>query len=252
MRNMRNPFTRSLVTAGSALGLALGLAPAAHAAISGVCPDGSMYIVQQESQIPCAASKQVEPSEMPPIQPEVTCRRRTRGRSGTNATNPNNPYNAVDSPHARCAASKLPPVQGQAAHGQPGQGQPARGPTAVDGPRRLRPRPRSPIVRSARSIFGLSDRRAARSLRDHRAVTGARADARIARRTADGKGVFEVSHWRAHGLVRERRIQEAWRSRGGLGGATVLLLFAAHSKRPEGFFANFTFVQGHLTYPARP
>ncbi len=44
----------------------------------------------------------------------------------------------------------------------------------------------------------------------------------------------------------EGRLQQAWQSRGGIG--APVLLFTAHSKRAEDFWANLTFVQGHLTY----
>ena len=71
------------------------------------------------------------------------------------------------------------------------------------------------------------------------------APAQVSRRTADGQGVFQVALARSHAF--EARLREAWRSRGGIEGQPVLL-FTAHSKRPEAFWANLTFVQGHLTY----
>ena len=71
------------------------------------------------------------------------------------------------------------------------------------------------------------------------------APAAFARETADGRGIFEVSV--AHSAAFEKRIRDAWASRGGLAGGRVLI-FTALSKQPEEFFANFTFVQGHLTF----
>ena len=74
--------------------LASVLAPAAGA-ISGVCPDGSMFIVQHESQIPCKRAKVVEPDEIPPIKPEYLPTPYTW--QVYNETNdPNNPYNLID------------------------------------------------------------------------------------------------------------------------------------------------------------
>ena len=69
---------------------------AAQATISGVCPDGSIFIVQRISAIPCADAKQVDPSDVPPLNPELLPRpygwEQFRGRQ-----DPNNPYNVVDS-----------------------------------------------------------------------------------------------------------------------------------------------------------
>ena len=67
IRNMRY-LTPSLFVAPILAGALL--APAAQAAISGVCPDGSIYIVQEEAQIPCSDSKRVEPHEVPPLRPQ--------------------------------------------------------------------------------------------------------------------------------------------------------------------------------------
>jgi hypothetical protein len=67
----------------------------------------------------------------------------------------------------------------------------------------------------------------------------------FARDTADGRGVFEVSL--AHSAAFEKRLRDVWASRGGLGGSRVLL-FSALSKQAEEFYANFTFVQDHLTF----
>ena len=42
----------------------------AHAAITGVCPDGSIFIVQTRAQVPCKGAREVEPSKVPPMRPE--------------------------------------------------------------------------------------------------------------------------------------------------------------------------------------
>ncbi len=49
--------------------IAFGVATPAYA-LAGVCPDGSVFIVQRASQIPCTGAKQVEPSKIPPLRPE--------------------------------------------------------------------------------------------------------------------------------------------------------------------------------------
>src|SRR5262245_14423514 len=89
---LRGSLLASLPTA-----LALGLvaaAPLRAGSITGVCPDGSMFVVQQASSIPCRDAKLVQPHEVPPMRPEFLPR-----PYGWDVfqreTNPNNPYNQV-------------------------------------------------------------------------------------------------------------------------------------------------------------
>ena len=79
----------------SALAALLAAAPAA-AAISGVCPDGSIFIVQSPDAIPCRGAKRVDPQDLPPLQPELLPRPYGWERFNRLA-DPNNPYNLVDS-----------------------------------------------------------------------------------------------------------------------------------------------------------
>ena len=78
-----------------ALSAALLLAAPAAAAISGVCPDGSIFIVQSADAIPCREAKRVDPSDLPPLQPELLPRPYGWERFNRRA-DPNNPYNLVD------------------------------------------------------------------------------------------------------------------------------------------------------------
>ena len=78
-----------------ALGVTALLAGPAGATISGVCPDGSMFIVQREADIPCSAAKRVAPDEMPPIKPEFLPRPYA-WEIFQQQQDPNNPYNLVD------------------------------------------------------------------------------------------------------------------------------------------------------------
>ncbi len=76
--------------------LVLGVSSAAHAeSIAGVCPDGSMYIVKKEADIPCARSKRVDPSEMPPMRPQLLPRPYT-WHVDQQSRDPHNPYNLID------------------------------------------------------------------------------------------------------------------------------------------------------------
>ena len=63
--------------------------------ISGVCPDGSMFIVKNLADIPCADAKRVAPDDMPPIKPEYLPRPYGWQRF-QREQDPNNPYNLVE------------------------------------------------------------------------------------------------------------------------------------------------------------
>ncbi len=71
-------------------------APAALAeSVSGVCPDGSMFIVQHRSSAPCANPRFVNATEIPPIRPEYMPHPYT-WEVDQKARNPNNPYNLLE------------------------------------------------------------------------------------------------------------------------------------------------------------
>jgi hypothetical protein len=82
---------------GGVLALAaacMGGAPGAAASVSGVCPDGSMFIVQRAESIPCRDAKEVEPGDLPPMKPEYLPR--PYGWELFHRKNdPNNPYNLI-------------------------------------------------------------------------------------------------------------------------------------------------------------
>jgi hypothetical protein len=82
---------------GRALALAatgVSVASAGSASVTGVCPDGSMFIVQRAESIPCRDAKEVEPSDVPPMKPEYLPR--PYGWEVFHRKNdPNNPYNLI-------------------------------------------------------------------------------------------------------------------------------------------------------------
>jgi len=92
-----------------ALGVTALLAGPAGASISGVCPDGSMFIVHREADIPCSAAKRVAPDEMPPIKPEYLPRPYA-WEIFQQQQNPNNPYNLVDKAREVRAGQFEPPA----------------------------------------------------------------------------------------------------------------------------------------------
>ncbi len=71
----------------------------ARESISGVCPDGSVFIVHRKADIPCARAKLAEPSDIPPLRPELLPRPYP-WIVDQEARNPNNPYNLLEAAEA--------------------------------------------------------------------------------------------------------------------------------------------------------
>ncbi len=204
------------------------------ASITGVCPDGSIYIVQHESQIPCEHSKAVAPSQVPPVRPQYLPKPYT-WQVWTEQNDPNNPYNLVEAANqvraAGAGAAPTPPGTA-AAEAAPAPG------TATA------PQPAQPARELGPSELGLGEQ----ELADLFAIVELSqelAPAHFERSTAAGDGVATLSF--AHSLAFEERLQSALAGRGGAAGRQVLL-FAARSDRSQEFYPNFTFVQSPLTY----
>jgi hypothetical protein len=82
------------------LGAIAGLAAAATGAradtsLSGVCPDGSYFIVQSRASIPCANAHVADPADLPPVRPYLLPKPYT-WYVDQEARNPNNPYNLIE------------------------------------------------------------------------------------------------------------------------------------------------------------
>jgi hypothetical protein len=215
------------------IGLALPFTGAgrAPAAITGLCPDGSLFIVQSEEAIPCREAKLVDPDEVPPMRPEFLPSPYT-WHVYNETRSPNNPYNLID------AARQIRNIESEP------DGQRTPSPAVSSGPEPGEVAEATPPATVAPLDLGLADQ----EMRDLFQIVQLSQDytpASFARETADGRGIFEISV--AHSAAFETRLREAWASRGGLAGGRVLL-FTALSKQPEEFVANFTFVQNHLTF----
>ena len=215
------------VARAAAVAFGLSLAQGA-AALTGVCPDGSIFIVQHESQIPCKDAKQVEPSEVPPIRPEYLPTPYT-WKVYNEAQDPNNPYNLIDAAREVRALREANEAR-QRQEQQAAQAGATRGTAPAD--------PVQPLD------LGV-DEGELRDLYQVVELSQAATPASFERETADGRGVFEVRLARSRAF--EARLDQAWRSRGGLPRSGALV-FTALSKRPERFHANLTFVQGHLSF----
>jgi len=80
------------------LGLVIGIVGpgAAHAdSVSGVCPDGSIFVVATKAAAPCARPKFVPASELPPLRPQYLPKPYT-WYVDQEERDENNPYNLVD------------------------------------------------------------------------------------------------------------------------------------------------------------
>src|SRR5262245_16045682 len=87
---------RLLMMGGGAPLLLFPAFPSEAESITGVCPDGSIFIVPHESQIPCRAAKEVDSLGVPPIRPNYLPNPYT-WQVYNQLNDPNNPYNLVDS-----------------------------------------------------------------------------------------------------------------------------------------------------------
>ena len=116
-------MTPRLITRSLAVSLAAAAALAASAradtSLSGVCPDGSFFVVQSRESVPCANPHFADPSELPPVRPYLLPRPYT-WYVDQEARNPNNPYNLVESAKQIRDARKGVPAQ-PATAGAPAQ-----------------------------------------------------------------------------------------------------------------------------------
>jgi hypothetical protein len=249
VRRSRRRWQQRLALSGAALGAVLaGATPAARASITGVCPDGSIFIVQRPEAIPCSNSKQVEPGDVPPLKPELLPRPYA-WEVFNQQQNPNNPYNLIDA--ARQVRETQAVEQGGAPSGaavQSARTQPQAPSEAAPRQPEPQPAPSAPVADSSVPLdLGLSDEEA-RNLALIVELSQQRAPAAFAR--GDGGGP-EISVRVAPSSAFEARLRDAWAARGRtLAGPVVL--FTAQAAAPTAFHPNFTFVQDHEAFHPDP
>jgi hypothetical protein len=207
-------------------------APAAQASITGVCPDGSIFIVQQVEAIPCADAKRVEPGDVPPLKPELLPRPYA-WEVFNQQQNPNNPYNLID------AARQVRATRDAAAPGAaPPRAEVAPLPELASA---------APPAETGPPSLGLSEQ----ELRDLALIvelSQQRAPAAFARGD-DAAPTLAVRV--APSAAFEARLRDAW-ARRGRALAGPVLLFSARATAPETFHPNFTFVQGNQAFHPDP
>src|SRR5262245_19108971 len=127
------------------------VAPIAHAdpTLSGVCPDGSFFVVQSRESVPCANPHFAEPDQLPPVRPYLLPRP-YQWYVDQEARNPNNPYNLVETARQIREAR-----QGVAQPQPPQAGAPA--PTASRGAPATAPTPAPVPAPSAAPVLSLAD-----------------------------------------------------------------------------------------------
>src|SRR5262245_24848430 len=230
------PFRRSIPCAVIA---ALAAAPAA-AAISGVCPDGSIFIVQNADAIPCRQAKRVEPQDLPPLQPELLPRPYGWERFNR-LSDPNNPYNLVDSPPPQSGAPSAPMPPAPAVSPAPTQA-----PVAPPQVAAVAPPARPRVLELALSAGDVAD------LDQIVALSQSLAPAAVSRYSASGERSALLQLARSAGF--EQRVHAALATQGG-GLRGPVVLFRAEARAAGPIHGNLTFVQGHVAFhpdPANP
>jgi hypothetical protein len=207
--------------------------PRALAGISGVCPDGSFFIVQDSSEIPCKGGKRVDPNDLPPIHPEYLPRP-YMWSIYKQSSDPNNPYNLIDSAKQvrQLQNGGLPSSDAAGAGSPPSLTQQGAGPLKTTATR----------PSASPTDLGLTDG----ELRDlFKIVELAQqsAPAEFVKKTADGREALRVTF--AHAASFEGRLHQSW-SASGTAGLNSVLLFSVVSKRSESFEPTFTITQGAL------
>lgn len=233
---MRLPLAAALVSLAAAPWLARA------EAITGVCPDGSIFVVQDEAAIPCARARRVDPEDLPPIRPEYLPRPYT-WLVDQETRNPNNPYNLVETA-AKLRAARAGTLEsgGASENGSaPAQALPlATGAGAPPEPAVAPATPQAP--------FGLG--------LDEAEATDLAKLVLLRQQVAPAEIVVEDIHG-----AEELRIQLAWSegletrvldALGGPAGEHAVVAFLVRTRAPVEFHPNFFAVQGPLTFRPDP
>ncbi len=225
-------FACAIAGAGTAFILAVA-PPPAGASLIGICPDGSMFVVQRTESIPCRDAKIVEPDEVPPVRSEYLPRPYA-WEVFHRRKDPNNPYNLIDAARQARDLRDRPRVpRSDASEDRASTGRTAGVPrvlpavSSAPGAAEALPLAISPDdVRNLALIVELAQRRAPATLDE-----------------ADTGPVLRFSRSAAF----EARVYDA-AARTGREPAGHVVLFSATASRAHAFHPNLTFVQDHVAF----
>ncbi len=221
--------------------LGIGLATAADAgSITGVCPDGSVFVVRNPASIPCSQARRVEPHQVPPMRPE-NLPRSYLWDVYREKQNENNPYNLVDRADkvrgalAKGGSAPPPEVMTPQGGGEPGAN--ATLPQVASAP---------PVTASAPpppgAELGLTDG----ELRDLFYLVELSQEQVPATFATEAGGQESLRVSFAHSQAFETRVRSATRVDGRV------VLWSVQPKQRESFRPNFTFVQGETAFRPQP
>jgi hypothetical protein len=208
--------------------------------ITGVCPDGSIYIVQRAESIPCRNSKQVEPSDVPPINPEYLPRPYGWERFNQE-TDPNNPYNLVDSVRNERGAP-APDRGDQALLNAMNQALSVRQRSNAQAPAPPHVSASPPVARGLSLGLGPGE---IQDLMMIVQIMQSYAPAAGVVRDIGGDALRTVSVARSASF--ESRVHSELR-RQGIPAVGPVVLFVVDAASASAFYGNFTFVQGHIAF----
>lgn len=219
------------------VGLGLSFATAADAgSITGVCPDGSIFVVQNPVNIPCREARRIEPHQVPPMRPE-NLPRSYLWDVYREKQNENNPYNLVDrAAKVRSSLAKggsAPPEEALAPR-EEHEGASAAAPPQVASAPPSRPATPAP----SKPELGLTDGEV-RDLFYLVEVSQQTTPATFATE-AGGQEALRVSF--AHSQAFEARVRSATSVDGRV------VLFSVQPSQQDTFRPNFTFVQGQTSF----
>jgi len=221
---------RWLLVAVLLLGAAL---PAS--AITGVCPDGSIFIVGRRSQIPCEDAKEVESSKVPPLRPHHLPRPYEWEVYREQADTRRNPYHLIErGEEVRRGSAPIGGEQGTGTAGNP----PPRPPVPQVAAR-------NPVAAPQTNFgnLGLNDGEI-RDLFFVVELSQREAPATFVEETASGREGVRVSFAHSEAFAeRAERVTLVQR-----GDRRAVLLFSVVAAEGGAFHPNFTFVQGHQAY----
>jgi hypothetical protein len=216
--------------------------PVSALAITGVCPDGSVFVVRRQADVPCREAKKVEPSRVPPLRPE-NLPRAYLWEVHRQKIDENNPYNLIDRADkvrtlgnadigSAAGVAPAPPLGASPAGAREASlPQVAAAPPTMAPARGPRPSDLALTDGELRDLFYLVE------------LSQKRAPATFLRSGKAGDDSLRVSF--AHSQAFEERL------RGAGAQAGAVLLFSVQPGAAERFLPNFTFVQGHVTYSPR-